>query len=675
MPLVTLPENVIWDEAGFLEPLPDMAGKPLLGDVAAIVVSRNRPDLVEMMAGQVKRMGEALKTDLYVVEMGTDKDKLTDNPTLWYADEDFRGKCYGHNVGLRWVLSQGRYRYYWILMNDLVFPEGEDTLKILHAVMEENPSLAILSPTEPEGGYPASKPAEGGLTPYRVVSTTDYLAILVRDEAIASAGFLNPEFKFCWGAIHELSHKLYRQGLKIAYCDKATMKHLGGTTYGKAKNTISREKYLTLAKDFAANYFIEHYGRDWDVKFAADLPPEAVSNTYSRHRKLWEAPAREAEKQSYAKQYNVETMTPVLEKLAAFLAARKDKVVIYGAGEHTENILSWVPALSKTDLLAIADKNPGLKGHTRFGLKVVAPEEIAGLSPTVVIISSAAHQEEIFDSLKSLREAGTLVVRLYPAARLNTLTSSLEAGNALLQEVDDLHPWYYSLNVGSVKVVAGVGAKQSAEELEGRVSYREPFTVAASVKRYDFTGKSVLDVASNCGYWSARLVKEGGAAAVTLMEGRHDYVRQGKIFWQENKLLPPEDIRIVHCNVTDPAVWQTIMPHNFSLCLGILYHIPDPAGLLRLIAEKTKDAMLVDTRVDTEEKVVFEPGGWSFDAIVETRKKIVPTLQNLFKTLEDLGFEVERMETPAPVPFGLRDKDDYSADRRVCLFAKRIKGK
>ena len=123
-------------------------------------------------------------------------------------------------------------------MNDVVFDEGVDASRILVDTMEADPRLAILSPTCNDRSYPGSDRRPGG--GWRPVTTCDYLGFMMRASAMEEVGFLSSEFKYCWGAIHELSYKLYRGGWFLAYSDDVTYTHLGGSTYGvKGTGTIS----------------------------------------------------------------------------------------------------------------------------------------------------------------------------------------------------------------------------------------------------------------------------------------------------------------------------------------------------------------------------------------------------------------------------------------------------
>lgn len=548
------PIHPVFDDQNRLIPLHEIPKGKEYRDVAAIIVSRDRPDLVEQTVSQLEIMSKDLKVDAFVVEMGTSSENLSKYCTIRYPDEEFRGKCFGHNVGLRIAVQRATYKYYWILMNDLVFEPQFDALSALVRISDENPRIAVLSPTEPEAGYPSCKPVEN--SDYHKVSTSDYLALLMRAEAINDVEFLNPSFKYSWGAIHELAYKLYSKGWWVAYCDKVPMKHLGGTTYGKAKGTISRDEYQFRAKEFAARYFVEHYGSDWDEKFTKVLSPDIKINTFKIHRYFWES-ALENEDQCVA--------------------------------------------------------------------------ELAGVG------------SDPLDEKQKL----------------------------LKKKIDSLNPWYYEVEIGGIRVVPGINSKQTPEELNGRVEYRTKLLVDAVAEQYDFHGKSLLDIASNCGYWSARYA-ERGAASLLAVEGRYDYVQQGLLYWGENSFLSKGSYEFIHGDVTAEEMWKKIRAKgtfDFTLCAGILYHIPEYEKLLRFLAKISKEAILIDTRISDSQEHITEPGGWCFDAIIETRVKRVPSLKFVESILKEEGFEVRQLRIEMATPKGLLGNDDYNSGRRIALLA------
>ena len=194
------------------------------GKTAVLVASRNRPDLVEQFANWLGR-NVRVPHDLFVVECGSDPERISPHATLAYEDPDFLGKCFGHRLLVQQARSAGPYDHYWVLMNDLVFPDGEDALARLIETLEREPRMAVLSPTERGSDYPEGEPRpEGG---WHAAATCDYLGFLMRGSALEEVGFLNPVFRYCWGAIHELSYQLHRRDWFLAYSDDVSYRHLG----------------------------------------------------------------------------------------------------------------------------------------------------------------------------------------------------------------------------------------------------------------------------------------------------------------------------------------------------------------------------------------------------------------------------------------------------------------
>jgi len=233
------------------------------------IVNRNTPDLAEDQKRQIELMSKRIP--------------FLNNEIIIYNcnEEIFQGKLVGHFKALQEHRDEN-CDYYWFNHPDLSFAIDMKCLETLLAVMENNPMIAVISPVH--NSYYENMYKEESI--WHPVAACDYLSLLIRQSAVKKIGFLNPEFKYCWGAIHEYSYKVHSNGWCIAYCDAAKMHHFGGTTYGK-KGAISRDEYIQNAKDFAKNYFVKNYGEGWDKEFAK-LLPEGVLNVYSIHRKYWE---------------------------------------------------------------------------------------------------------------------------------------------------------------------------------------------------------------------------------------------------------------------------------------------------------------------------------------------------------------------------------------------------
>lgn len=536
----------IWDEYGDLIPLDELQIPKKKGKIAAVIVNRDRPDLTDNLVEQLKEQ-KSVEIDIYVVEMGSEN--KSKNQTIYYNDTDFKGKAYGHNVGLRQAMQTKDYEKYWILMNDVVL-EGHNCAKNISEFLDKNDSVAIASPCEPEGKYSGCRVGD---SEYNIVSTCDYLCMMIKSQCIKECGFLNPQFKYSWGAIHEYSFKISKANKCIAYYSGARFKHLGGTTYGKTKKTISRKKYISNAKKFAARYFVEHYGKNWDSVFYKNLKYPVHSNNFKKHRVLWES---ELDKKEVAK-YN--------------------------------------------------QKRP--KG--------------------------------------------------------------------IIEQIEYLKPWFYPVKIKDILVTPGVQYQGrnsiSPSHLSERTKYRKSILVEEVVKNYNFSGKSILDLASNCSYWSSFYAKEG-ATSLTAVEGRYDYVEQGKLYWYENNFLPKENVNFIHSNIMDNKLWRNLKSskYDFTLCCGIIYHIKNFEKLLKNVASVTKDVIIVDTRVSKVEISQEEPGGWFFDAIVETSHKKVPTKDSIMSILKENGFKSKLLKTDDKIPDLMKGSENYQNESRVCIFAERI---
>ena len=103
---------------------------------------------------------------------------------------------------------------------------------------------------------------------------------------------------------------------------------------------------------------------------------------------------------------------PEWQELLARWRREKARVVVYGAGLHTRELLEHHD-LRSVGPRALADRDPRLAGTSVEGLPVVRPEEIEALEPDVVVLSSRRYEDEIHAELQRLLPARIPLVRLY----------------------------------------------------------------------------------------------------------------------------------------------------------------------------------------------------------------------------------------------------------------------
>ena len=248
----------------------------------------------------------------------------------------------------------------------------------------------------------------------------------------------------------------------------------------------------------------------------------------------------------------------------------------------------------------------------------------------------------------------------------------------ILNKIEKLNPWFYEVDILGHLTTPGIKSSWDSISLRNRASYREKLLVDEFLQRYDVKEKSILDVGCNCGYWGSKYIKRGASSYLGL-DGRIQFVMQGELYWSYNKFAEHSySFRFLTMDVTCRDAWKVVEAKaeekglfDLTLCAGILYHVKDYQRLLRYISGVTKEVILIDTRVASEEKEETEPGDLCFNAIPGSLEKTVPSMNNLDITMKALGWRGERLSVKDKVPKGLYGKDDYSKGNRVTILYRR----
>lgn len=93
-----------------------------------------------------------------------------------------------------------------------------------------------------------------------------------------------------------------------------------------------------------------------------------------------------------------------LEAPLARWRASGARVVVYGAGFHTEHLLRETD-LASANIVALVDGNPKKQGRMLHGYRVFAPEDLPALAPEVVVVSSFDFQDEIVSTVQRVLRA------------------------------------------------------------------------------------------------------------------------------------------------------------------------------------------------------------------------------------------------------------------------------
>jgi len=124
---------------------------------ATLILNRNLPVVTDMLYDYIYEHDSEL-TDIYVIEAGSDENKLSKYCTWWANWDEAMEKGLrvprGVNYGLLQLLKEdkfGDYDYFFMLTNDAEFSGGA-VIKPLLKVMERHKYVGILSPCSRDWG-------------------------------------------------------------------------------------------------------------------------------------------------------------------------------------------------------------------------------------------------------------------------------------------------------------------------------------------------------------------------------------------------------------------------------------------------------------------------------------------------------------------------------------------
>ena len=191
------------------------------------------------------------------------------------------------------------------------------------------------------------------------------------------------------------------------------------------------------------------------------------------------------------------------------------------------------------------------------------------------------------------------------------------------RRVHELGPWFHNLDLG--------GVKTAPEHFLGDYPQVKWRAFAGSLPG-DLSGKSVLDIGCNAGFYAIEM-KRRGAARVLAIDHDDCYLAQARFAADVNGVK----IELAKLSIYDVAA----IGERFDvvLCLGVLYHLRHPLLALDLIYEHVaKDLLVFQTMQrggDTvltlendypfEEQAIFERSGFPLLHFIERSYSHDPT--------------------------------------------------
>jgi tRNA (mo5U34)-methyltransferase len=117
---------------------------------------------------------------------------------------------------------------------------------------------------------------------------------------------------------------------------------------------------------------------------------------------------------------------------------------------------------------------------------------------------------------------------------------------------------------------------------------------------------TALDLACNEGWFSQRLL-EWGAARVVALDIRDDNVRRARLL-RDHFGIPAERLEVRQADVfeVDAAALGT---YDVVFVLGLIYHVENPMGVLRLARACTRDLCVIESQLTRQNAPVVHGNG------------------------------------------------------------------
>jgi len=220
----------------------------------------------------------------------------------------------------------------------------------------------------------------------------------------------------------------------------------------------------------------------------------------------------------------------------------------------------------------------------------------------------------------------------------------------LLERMIEIGPWHLEVQVNSGLSTrdAWAAARERAPAGEAGIGMYSPepawTQLLQSIYPAGLGDRSILDCACNCGAYSFS-AKELGAGECFAFDVREHWIRQAR-FLAEHRDGPVDRMRFETLDLYE-LTKLGVGPFDVTFFLGIFYHLPDPISGLKVVADLTRELIILDTATQND-----LPDGSLFAAEESTSKLLsgayglnwLPTgpeaLRKLFRWL---GFEEMRV--------------------------------
>jgi tRNA (mo5U34)-methyltransferase len=186
-----------------------------------------------------------------------------------------------------------------------------------------------------------------------------------------------------------------------------------------------------------------------------------------------------------------------------------------------------------------------------------------------------------------------------PTVSAPNIQARIQQENNLAEQISTLGPWFHNINLR--------GIQTAPEHFLGDYP-RIKFDRFRDAIPQDLSGKTVLDIGCNGGFYSIEM-KRRGAARVLGIDTDERYLRQARFAAE----VEEADIEFLRMPVWDLAELEETF--DLVIFMGVLYHLRHPLLALDLIHEHVaKDMLLFQSMQRGSSDIVEVKPDYDFDA-------------------------------------------------------------
>ena len=156
----------------------------------------------------------------------------------------------------------------------------------------------------------------------------------------------------------------------------------------------------------------------------------------------------------------------------------------------------------------------------------------------------------------------------------------------ILKKIEELGPWFHAIDLGN-----GIVTKKQSVAGEPADHPRGTWQIIAQCLPADLTGKRVIDVGCNAGFFSIE-AKKRNAEYILGVDSQRREIRQAHFVRRVLGL----DIHFRRLSVYDLSR-HTVGQYDITLALGLIYHCKHAVLALERLFEITRDLLILETAI------------------------------------------------------------------------------